>query len=682
MNNFYPLLSDQIIFLFFTLFFVLFISYCYVSVKKLILRTLIFIVLSILLLNPMINSSEKSLQNDFLILVYDKTQSIVDTNKLDQLFKSRDEIKNKIRNIENLELIEIEVNSDDEKNNEGIKTKIFTELTSKLQKIDRRRVAGIIIITDGIIHDLEKINSEYANIPLHFLLLGTKSERDRSIITKNVPDYAMVGKEISFLININDSNYSEEVITSFLLDGEEVLSKSLTPNIEHKVALPISHSGVNLLEIKINNHEDELTFNNNYKAFEINGIHEKLRVMLISGEPNMGLRNWRNILNSDPSVELLHFTILRPPSKRDLTPVKELALIPFPSQELFSADMSKFNLIILDQYTLQGILPKKYIDNIVNYVLNGGAVLSISGEEYLSDKSLMYSPLASILPTNPLGISNKAFLPSLTALGTRHPITNSLNNSYKNYNWGKWYSYVITNKKSGKTLMQANSHPLLVIDEISEGRVAQILSDQSWIWKKDKENRGPLVKLLRNTIHWLLKTPELQENFLEVGKTNDIISLSINTLSVNKGIASITLPSKKVIPINLKDNDNGILSGKFKTLEVGKFSINFGNVTKEFYIGVSNNIEAEYVKSSEKLLKDYFENNNQYMYSISWIQDNIPKIAKVYNKNNVSGKNWIGFLEKKVEKNDIFLKKELLNWTIFMPFLLFLFFVCWFRDAE
>ena len=138
----------------------------------------------------------------------------------------------------------------------------------------------------------------------------------------------------------------------------------------------------------------------------------------------------------------------------------------------------------------------------------------------------------------------------------------------------------------------------------------------------------------------------------------------------------------RFISINLKDNDNGILSGKFKTLEVGKFSINFGNITKEFYIGISNNIEAEYVKSSEKLLKDYFENNNQYMYSISWIQDNIPKIAKVYNKNNISGKNWIGFLEKKIEKNDISLKKELLNWIFFMPFLLLLFFVCWFRDAE
>ena len=140
--------------------------------------------------------------------------------------------------------------------------------------------------------------------------------------------------------------------------------KILYPNINHEIKLPISHAGENLLEIKINNHPDEITLENNYKVFNINGIHEKLRVMLISGEPNMGLRNWRNILNADPSIQLLHFTILRPPSKRDLTP-KRIALIPFSSQELFSADISKFSLTILDQYTLQGILPKKYLDNLV-----------------------------------------------------------------------------------------------------------------------------------------------------------------------------------------------------------------------------------------------------------------------------------------------------------------------------
>ena len=162
------------------------------------------------------------------------------------------------------------------------------------------------------------------------------------------------------------------------LTAKRVFTKNLATNINHEIKLPIAHAGENLIEISIAAVEDELTLKNNNKVIKVNGIHEKLKVMLISGEPNMGLRNWRNILNSDPSIELLHFHHLRPPSKRDLTPVKDLALIPFPTQELFSADLSKFNLIILDQYTLQGILPKKYLDNINKYVLDGGAILNIS----------------------------------------------------------------------------------------------------------------------------------------------------------------------------------------------------------------------------------------------------------------------------------------------------------------
>ena len=249
-----------------------------------------------------------------------------------------------------------------------------------MQKFQKKRIAGIIIITDGIIHDLNKIESDFKDIPIHFFLLGNKNERDRSIIVENIPEYALVGNPVNFLFKISDKNFNEKVNATFILDDVEVFSKNFMPNINHEIELPISHAGANLLEIKINNHPDEITLENNYKVFNINGIHEKLRVMLISGEPNMGLRNWRNILNSDPSIQLLHFTILRPPSKRDLTPVKELALIPFPTQELFSADISKFSLIILDQYTLQGILPKKYLDNLVDYVIDGGAILNISGK--------------------------------------------------------------------------------------------------------------------------------------------------------------------------------------------------------------------------------------------------------------------------------------------------------------
>ena len=241
---------------------------------------------------------------------------------------------------------------------------------------------------------------------------------------------------------------------------------------------------------------------------------------------------------------------------------------------------------------------------------------------------------------------------------------------------------MITRNISGKTLIQANNHPLLVINEVSKGRIAQILSDQSWVWKKDIENKGPLVKLLRNTIHWLLKTPELQENFLKVKKDNDTISLSLNTLSTGSDTGIITSPSNKTIPIIMKDDKNGNLIGKFKSSELGKYSIKLNNLIKNYYIGIINNKEIENVQSSEELIDDFFEKNNQFLYSKTWIKKNIPKVVRVYNKNNISGNNWIGLLEKKIEKNDMVVKKEFLNWLITMPILLSLFLICWFREIK
>tara|TARA_B100001989_G_C24549693_1_gene473420 strand:- start:2753 stop:4630 length:1878 start_codon:yes stop_codon:yes gene_type:complete len=616
---------------------------------------------------------------DILIVMYDKTQSVIETKKIDQLIKVKKNIKDIIVDEEKLEIVEIEVNNLNNKDGK-IQTKIITNVQKAFQKLEKNRVAGVIIVTDGIIHDLDKIEEDFIDIPIHFFLLGNKNERDRSIITENIPEYAVVGKPIDFMFKIIDENFQEEVSASFILDGMQILTKTFITNINHQIKLPINHAGENLLEIKINNHPNEITFANNYKVFKINGIHEKLRVMLISGEPNMGLRNWRNILNSDPSIELLHFTILRPPSKRDLTPVKELALIPFPSQELFSADISKFSLIILDQYTLQGILPKKYLDNIVDYVIGGGAILNISGQEYLSDRSLLNSSLVNILPTRPEEFFIGPFLPSLTELGKRHPITNTLEKAFKENKWGKWFSFIKANKISGQTLMSANKYPLLIINEVSQGRVAQILSDQSWVWNKDRENKGPLVELLRNTIHWLLKTPELQENYLNVIKNNNFITLNLNSLNEGDTSAIITSPSGENLFVLMKDNKNGSLFGKFESTEYGKFNIKVNDIEKDFFIGITDSKELEKVSSSSFLINSFFEKNKQYLYSITWLGDSIPKIVKVFNKNNIAGSNWVGLLEKKVQKNDTFINKELINWSLIMPLLLLLLFMCWYRE--
>ncbi len=94
-------------------------------------------------------------------------------------------------------------------------------------------------------------------------------------------------------------------------------------------------------------------------------------MLLVSGEPHPGERTWRNLLKSDSSVDLVHFTILRPPEKQDGVPVNELSLIAFPTRELFLEKINDFDLIIFDRYRRRGILPSAYLDNIRSYVEQG-----------------------------------------------------------------------------------------------------------------------------------------------------------------------------------------------------------------------------------------------------------------------------------------------------------------------
>jgi hypothetical protein len=132
---------------------------------------------------------------------------------------------------------------------------------------------------------------------------------------------------------------------------------------------------MNLFEISVETAQGELTALNNLLALPIDGVREKLRVLLVSGEPHAGERTWRNLLKADPNVDLVHFTILRPPEKQDGTPTNELSLIAFPTRELFVTKIAEFDLIIFDRYSNQTFLPTLYFENMVRYVREGGAIL-------------------------------------------------------------------------------------------------------------------------------------------------------------------------------------------------------------------------------------------------------------------------------------------------------------------
>ena len=373
------------------------------------------------------------------------------------------------------------------------------------------------------------------------------------------------------------------------------------------LSIPIDHGGPNVLEIEAEAGPQELTLANNRAAVVVNGVRDRLRVLLVSGEPHAGERVWRNILKSDPSVDLVHFTILRPPEKQDGTPIRELSLIAFPIRELFDVKLDEFDLIIFDRYSQRGIIPQAYIDNVVRYVRKGGALLEAAGPTFGTPMSLFRTPLGEILPTEPTGdVREQGFKPQLTALGRRHPVTADLPGAGKPGeapSWGRWFRQVEGRRHSGTAIMSGeNGGPLLVLDRVGKGRVAQLLSDQMWLWARGFEGGGPQAELLRRLAYWLMKEPDLEENDLRAVIEGDQLKVTRQSLEPDDSPVTITAPDGTTSTLTLTPAEGGRSIGTAAISQMGLYRVSDGTRTALAAAGPLNPVEfADVRTTAEKL---------------------------------------------------------------------------------
>jgi hypothetical protein len=392
--------------------------------------------------------------------------------------------------------------------------------------VDPARIAGAVLITDGQVHDAERLSGFPA--PVHVLATGREDEADYRLALETAPAFGIVGETVEAMARVialgaAPDGAPTEIMVS--VDGgppRRVLTVAGRPT---PIEIPIEHGGSNVVELVLPMAPDEITDRNNRAVFTVNGVRDRLRVLLVSGEPHPGERTWRNLLKADPSVDLVHFTILRPPSKQDGTPVFELSLIAFPTRELFLEKVDEFDLIIFDRYRRRGVLPTPYIANVARYVRDGGAVLLAEGDAFAGVESLYRTPLADIIPGRPTAqVFETPFAPQITETGLRHPVTAGLTDAPLQEadgddppapEWGRWHRHVEVEPLSGEVVMTgAQDAPLLILDRVGEGRVALLASDHAWLWTRGYEGGGPQAELLRRLAHWLMKEPELEEEAL------------------------------------------------------------------------------------------------------------------------------------------------------------------------
>jgi hypothetical protein len=605
-------------------------------------RALALVLLLLALTGPYLMREDRERLPNVLALVVDKSASQNFDHRDARTAQLRKALTAEAAKLPNTHLRVIEGGNDADG------TELFKALSAGLADVPPNRVAGAVLLTDGVVDDVPKNLADLGfDAPVHALITGRPGERDRRVVLTAAPRFGIVGKPetVGFrVVQTGAMPSGAEVVVR--RDGEEVARQEVAPGVETKVQVPITHAGPNVVEVEAAAVPGELTDINNRAALTIQGVRDKLRVLLVSGEPHPGERTWRNLLKSDPNVNLVHFTILRPPEKQDGTPINELSLIAFPIRELFQTKLDQFDLIIFDRYSRRGLLPMAYFQNIANYVRNGGALLVAAGPDYIGPGALNQTPLGGVLPAEPTGeVAEASFRPAVTKMGERHPVTRDLPGSDSNPpHWSRWFRVVDTRVESGRTVMSAHGSPLLVLAHEDKGRVALFLSDHIWLWARGYEGGGPYLPLLRRLVHWLMKEPALAEEALRLTAAGGALTLERQTMADTAAPVTLTAPSGKTTTVPLAPAGPGLFRATVRAAEEGLYRAHEGKYTALASVGPANPREFQELASTTGLLQPIADATGG---SVRRVVDaaghvSVPRLLAVPAGERASGDDWIG----------------------------------------
>ncbi len=530
-------------------------------------------------------------------------------------------------------------------------TELFGPLATALADVPPERIGAVVMLTDGQVHDIPAERSALPpSAPLHVLLSGHDGEKDRRIVIDNAPRFGIVNEKQTIKFRVIDegqTNDTGRVNVAVNVDGNPLSVEQVTPGVPSEFTVDVSHGGPNIIEFEAAPLDGELTPINNRAVVSIEGIRENLRVLLVSGEPHAGERTWRNLLKSDASVDLVHFTILRPPEKQDGTPINQLSLIAFPTRELFSEKIHQFDLIIFDRYQHRGVLPLLYFDNIARYVREGGALLVAAGPDYAAAGSIYETPLSPVLPVAPTGkIIEEPYYAKVTDLGQRHPVTRDLEGSKSDPpKWGRFFRLIDVDKPQGNVVMDgAENKPLLILNREGKGRVALLLSDNTWLWARGYEGGGPHVDLLRRLAHWLMKEPDLEEEALRASARAGQLTIEQQTMADTSQPVIVRKPSGAVETVTLSAAEPGLWRTTVPADEIGLYRLEQGDKRAFANVGAANPREfADAISTPDKLKPLVGETHGR----IARMADasgnlTLPRIVPVRSTVSMAGSDWIG----------------------------------------
>ena len=620
------------------------------------LRGLAALALIAALTNPSLQTENRDALEDIALVLVDDTASNRLGTRAEQTEAALAHLE---REIEGLGGIEARIaRLPDGPRNQG--TELNTALAAALSDLPRDRLAGVFAITDGQAHDAALALNLPA--PFHLLKTGKASDWDRRLIVRNAPAFAILGEPITLGLRVEDQGAvppgeSRFAAINYAINGGEMMRAMVPVGEDMEITVTLDRGGMNVLQFELDEAEGELTTRNNAAIVQINGVRDRLSVLLVSGEPNAGQRTWRNLLKSDPAVDLVHFTILRPPDRHDGVPVNELSLIAFPTRELFIEKIDEFDLIIFDRYRRRGILPNSYFANIARYVEDGGALLVVGGPELASADSIWRSPLGDVFPARPTArVIEEGFTPRVTELGQRHPVTAGLEAlapaAEDGPGWGRWFRQIEMEPEQGQTVMRGvGDRPLLMLDRVGQGRLALLASDQTWLGDRGFEGGGPHLELLRRLAHWMMGEPELEEETLSATAEGNRVTILRRTLLDEVGDVTLTGPEGDERVLELTEDSPGTHSAVFDAPDIGLYRLSEGDLEAVIALGPQAPREfEETIATAEKLGPLVAATRG----GVMRLEEGLPELRLVRAGRAAAGRGWLGLTPR-----DAYLTRDL-----------------------
>ena len=603
------------------------------------LRAALALLICAAILDPRVRLEDRQFESDIVLALIDRTASQSLGGRDARTEEALAWLREELPALPNVELRVAELADPPPGAAEG--TLLASSLRREIEEIGTGRFAGAVVVTDGGIHDAEHGTAQPA--PVHVLLTSERAELDRELEIRSAPAFAVVGEGVEVIAKVKDSGAAAsdaEVEVEVFVDGARSGLIRAKEGEQFGVPVEFGAAGTRTVHLRASPLDGELTAANNEATAEIRGVRERLRVLMVSGKPHVGQRTWRNILKSDGSVELVHFTLLRTPDKRDSAPTEEIALVQFPARELFQEKIDQFDLVIFDRYSRSGLLLNQHFESLANYVERGGALLVAAGPEFSGLRSLYGTAIGKVLPARPTGfVLEEGFRPALTPAGLRHPVTAELADGADG--WGRWFRQVDISALSGHVLLKGiGGQPLLVLGRAGEGRVAVLASDQAWLWHRSFEGGGPQLELLRRLAHWMMREPALEEETLSASAAGSTLKFARRTMSGGAGREiRLISPDGASTSVRAEEAAAGLFEAEVEGANPGLYRATDGEFTAAAAVGPAHPLEhASPVADAGAALELARASGG----AVLRIEDGLPEFRLVRAGRAASGRGWLG----------------------------------------